>query len=283
MLPVHRAPPKAASELRMECTINAAQASSDLLLLRSRILPAVGMTARKQLSLIEQKLGAAGRSAPPLPRSGVASRTAPALVRPELTARQIQAAVHERFGPNFDRAVMAHGRPSSGLHVSSPPRNRPASARPMSAQGAALCRPASAPSTQKSPGQDAAARGPAHLAPPAGATLSASRSAPSFGPRPGARRMRPARRPGTPKRSSSLQLQRANGSSGPSVELLDLDTTWYADVVRQVKAAWASSVCCDPLGATQDSRRDRAIFQAVPRPQVVPGEAATLQARFGQA
>ena len=86
------------------------------------------------------------------------------------------------------------------------------------------------------------------------------------------------------ERNAEAQLSLSKGATLEAI-LSSLDPTWFEHSVKRVQSAWASSKF-DPLqgsrGIVDDAttQRDLAIFQAVPRPHLVLGEAATLQHRF---
>ena len=87
-----------------------------------------------------------------------------------------------------------------------------------------------------------------------------------------------------PKAQRHAEAQLSKGATLEAI-LGSLDPTWFEHSVKRVQSAWASSKF-DPLqgsrGLVDDAttQRDLAIFQAVPRPHLVLGEAATLQHRF---
>ena len=83
-----------------------------------------------------------------------------------------------------------------------------------------------------------------------------------------------------------LKLQRQNFQANLKSCLFGLHLDWYEQSVKGVQVAWSSACNFDPFHgsryADDESRaqRDDLIFQSVPRPLLVAGEAATIQHRF---
>ena len=83
-----------------------------------------------------------------------------------------------------------------------------------------------------------------------------------------------------------LKLQRQNFQANLKSCLFGLHLDWYEQSVKGVQVAWSNACNFDPFHgsryADDESRaqRDDLIFQSVPRPLLVAGEAATIQHRF---
>ena len=83
-----------------------------------------------------------------------------------------------------------------------------------------------------------------------------------------------------------LKLQRQNFQVNLKSCLVGLHLDWYEQSVKGVRGAWASACKFDPFDGSRNAddesraQRDDLIFQSVPRPLLVAGEAATIQHRF---
>jgi len=304
----HRRSPLHAPPVPLPHSVGAVQASGELHLLRSRVVPAVGQSARKQLQIIEEKLEHPGSDR---------CRTTPAMACfvpppqspnphfvPTVKARVTQqlSAHYSGSASNLDHSTMRGGSTPgtdvlSGLllfptdasvtsrrarrAVHSPRRIMPASHTGQRG----VSRPLHGPQARAAPRRSASTQG---LRATPGAPTSASAPAQQPGMKlalltePRARRRAPSLGAALLVPCRANRRATAQSRRGATDDEHAADSGWYADVVLKVQRAWASSLFGDPLAnVPRDTKRDKAIFQPFPTMHAFPGEAEILARRFG--